>query len=137
MGLQQGIPARDAGYQNIQYLRKRMTFDGAGQGAVGTSAAFVIGRLPAGAIIQPQASGVDVTTVFNAATNNRLNVGIAGTPAKYGAVLSLLALGFVPCAVAVGHRLLVDTDILITPDVTGTAATTGDCDVLIAYILAN
>lgn len=131
------VGARDASTQQVHFLRKRITFDGAGTNAVGAGAAFVIGRIPAGAIILGPISGVDVNTVFNAGTNNRLNIGIAGTPAKYAATSSLLTAGFVPMAVAAGHRVTVDTDILVTPDVTGTAATTGDVDVVIAYIPYN
>lgn len=137
MGLQTGVPARDAGTQQVHFLRKRITFDGSGTNAVGTAAAFNIGTVPANSIILGPLSGVDVNTVFNAATNNRLNIGITGTPAKYAATSSLLALGFIPMAVAVGHRVAVDTAILVTPDVTGTAATTGDVDVVIAYIPYN
>lgn len=134
-GLQQGVPARNNNEQNVHYLRQGLTFDGS-RGS-GTGAAFVIGVIPAGSIIIGPISGVDVGTVFNAGTNNRLNIGISGTPAKYAATSSLLTAGFVAMAVAAGHRVTVDTPILVTPDVTGTAATTGDAEVVIAYIPPN
>lgn len=137
MGLQTGLPARNAGTQQVHFLRKRITFDGSGTNALPASAAFNIGTIPADSIILGPLSGVDVNTVFNAGTNNRLNIGISGTPAKYAATSSLLTAGFVPMAVAVGHRVTVDTTILVTPDVTGTAATTGDVDVVIAFIPYN
>lgn len=117
--------------QDVNYLRKNFVFGDA------ATVTFTIGILPAGAVILAPISGVDVQTVFNAGTNNRLNIGITGTTAKYGSVLSLLTAGFVPIAVAVGHKVTVDTPIIVTFDVTGTAATTGECYVTIAYISDN
>lgn len=131
MGLQNGIPARNDGYQGVQYLRKRVTVDTFGQGA------FVAGVIPAGAIFLAALSGVDTSTVFNAATTNRFQIGIAGAVSKYGLNLTAAALGFAPCAVAVGHRVTVDTPILVTPDITGGSQTTGDADILIAFLPPN
>lgn len=135
MGLNLDIPARDNSEQNIQFLRKRFSFDGSV--GVGIGAAIVIGKLRAGAIILGPISGIDTQTVFNAGTNNRFQIGIAGAVSKYGLNVTAAALGFAAIAVAVGHRLLVDTDILITPDVTGTAATTGEAEAIIAFINPN
>lgn len=129
MPLNNQQPARDAGYQNIQYLKRNVLF--------GSTGAFVLGRIPAGSIIVAPISGVDVSTVFNAGTANTVSIGIAGTPAKYASASSLAAVGFVPMAVAVGHKVTVDTDILVTPAVTGTAPTTGDADVVLAFIPPN
>lgn len=123
-------PARNDLYQNLQYIRKRIVF---GDGATTVS----VGTLPAGAVILAPISGVDVQTVFNYGTNNRINIGIAGTPAKYAANSSLTAVGFVPMAVAVGHHIDVDTEILVNLDLTGTVGTTGEARVLIAYVTAN
>jgi hypothetical protein len=127
-----GSIARNDYNQDIKYLAKRFT-----SVADATTATFTLGVLPAGATIIAPISGVDVLTVSNAGTNNRLNIGITGTTAKYAANSSLLTAGFVPMAVAVGHRVTVDTPIIVTLDITGTTPTTGDFDVFVAYILYN
>lgn len=136
MPLNKDVPARDNGEQNIQFLRKRFTFDGS-SGSAGIAAGVVVGRLKAGAIILGPISGIDTNTVFNAATNNRFQIGIAGAVSKYGLNVTAATLGFAPMAVAVGHRLAVDTDILVTPDVTGGSQTTGDAEAIIAFINPN
>jgi predicted membrane metal-binding protein len=129
MPLNNQTPARDAGYQNVQYFRKRIQFSDAI-----TTFTF---RIPAGSIILAPLSGVDVQTVFNAGTNNRLQIGISGAVSKYGLNVSMAALGFAPMAVAVGHKVTVETDILFTVDVSGTAATTGDAELVLAFINPN
>lgn len=130
MPLQNGTQARNDLFQDVQYIRRRILFsDGA--------ATVKIGTLPAGAMILAPISGVDVQTVFNYGTNNRVNIGVSGALAKYAANSSLTALGFVPMAVAVGHHVDVDTDIFAQVDVTGTAGTTGEARVIIAYMTAN
>lgn len=143
MGLQQGRPARNDGYQGVETFRQRVTFDGsagyaytANPDALGAGI-FYLGTIPAGSLIVAPISGVDVNTVFNAATNNRANIGISGTAAKYAATSSLLTAGFVAMAVAVGHRVAVDTPIIVTLDITGTAPTTGDVEFAIAFIPPN
>jgi hypothetical protein len=129
VGLNNQIPARDAGYQNVQYFRKRVQFT--------DTVLTTRFRIPAGAIILLPLSGVDVQTVFNAGTNNRVQIGDASGASKYGLNVSLAAVGFVPIAVAVGHKVAVETDIIVTLDVSGTAATTGDAEVILAFINAN
>lgn len=143
MGLQTGRPARNDGYENIQYFRQRITFDGSA-GLIYTAdrdglgaGIFNLGTLPNGAIMVAPISGVDVNTVFNAGTNNRLNIGISGTAAKYAATSSLLTAGFVAMAVAVGHRVAADTVIVVTLDITGTAPTTGDVEIVVAFVTPN
>jgi hypothetical protein len=129
MPLNANTSARDAGFQNVQYYRKRIQFsDGV------LTWKF---KIPAGAVILAPLTGVDVQTVFNFGTNNRVQVGDASGVSKYGLNLSLLALGFVPIAVAVGHKVTVDTDIVFTVDNSGTAATTGDAELVLAFIPAN
>lgn len=137
-----GNTARNNYDQDIAYLRKRVTFNGAaatnGGGTIAyTNTTITLGTIPAGATILAPISGVDVLTVFNAGTNNRLNIGITGTTAKYASVLTLLTAGFVPMAVAVGHTVDVDTPIILTLDITGTAPTTGDVTIVIAYTKGN
>ncbi|WP_112602780.1 hypothetical protein ACK83U_12465 [Rhizobium sp. WW22] len=129
MPLNANTTARDAGFQNVQYYRKRIQYtDGV------LTWKF---KIPAGAIILAPLSGVDVQTVFNFGTNNRVQIGDASNASKYGLNVSLAALGFAPMAVAVGHKVTVDTDIVFTVDNSGTAATTGDAELVLAYIPAN
>ena len=129
VGLNSQVPARDAGYQNVQYFRKRIQFSD-----TVTSTKF---RIPAGAIILAPLSGVDVQTVFNAGTNNRVQIGDASNASKFGLNVSLTALGFAPMAVAVGHKVTVETEVLFALDLSGTAATTGDAEVILAFINPN
>ena len=129
MPLNANTTARDAGFQNVQYYRKRIQYtDGV------MTWKF---KIPAGAIILAPLSGVDVQTVFNFGTNNRVQIGDASNASKYGLNVSLATLGFAPMAVAVGHKVTVDTDVVFTVDNSGTAATTGDAELVLAYIPAN
>lgn len=131
MGLQQGVPARDMGYQVIQYLKANVVF-----GDNGT--AKVLGKLPAGAIIVKAASGVHVTEAFNAGTTNTLNVGTDSNDDLFGTLLALGTTTFVPLDEAIGGFVLTDdTEITATVVLTGTAATTGAAVVYIAYIPGN
>ena len=88
MPLNANTTARDAGFQNVQYYRKRIQYtDGV------LTWKF---KIPAGAIILAPLSGVDVQTVFNFGTNNRVQIGDASNASKYGLNVSLAALGFAP-----------------------------------------
>lgn len=136
MPLQNGLPARDNSTQDIQFFRRRMSFDGS-VGLNAAAGAFILGRVRAGAIILPMLTGVDTLTVFNAATTNRFQIGVAGAVSRYGLNVTAATLGFAAVAVAIGHRVAVDTDILVTPDFTGTAATTGDVELILAFINPN
>lgn len=136
-----GTVARNNYDQDVAYLRKRITIAGASAGGLPTVAytntTINLGTIPAGATILSAISGVDVLTVFNAGTNNRMNIGITGSTAKYGSVLSLLTAGFVAMGVAVGHTVDVDTPLIATLDITGTTPTTGDFTIIIAFTKGN
>lgn len=129
MPLQTNLPARDALYQNIQYIKKRIAF--------GDTGAKVIGTLPAGAIVLKPISGAQVLTVFNAATTNVLDIGTTADDDLYATDLALGAVAFVPLDEAVSTYLTVDTTFTATYAQTGTAATTGDAWAIIAYIPTN
>lgn len=137
-----GTTARNNYDQDIAYLRKRVTFNGAaatngGPTIAYTNTTITLGVIPAGATILAPISGVDVLTVFNAGTNNNVAIGITGTTGKYATASSLLTVGFVPMAVAVGHTVDVDTTIIVTLNITGTAPTTGDVTIVLAYTKGN
>jgi len=119
-----GTTARQYSLQVVHYLRKGITFADGGK-------TVDVGILPAGAVIVKPISGVAVSTVFDAGT---LNIGIDGTPAKYGSALALSALAYVPIAAAVS--MAVDVDTPITAAVTG-APTAGAAEIIIAYVVDN
>jgi len=130
MGLNREMPARNDGYQDIQYLRKNITF--ADNGVV-----LKVGTLPAGAVIAKAISGVNVSTVFNAGTTNVLDIGTAADGDLFATDLALGTAGFIPLDEAVSMDVAVDTEITATVALSGTAATTGVGQVVIAYYLPN
>ena len=124
------IPARQYHTQQVHYLRKSITF-------ADDDVTVTVGVIPAGAVILPAASGVIVTTVFNAGTANVLDIGTTADPDLYATDLALGTLGQVTLDEAVSFLVSADTTITATPALTGTAATTGAGEVVIAYIPDN
>jgi hypothetical protein len=97
-----------------------------------------LGTIPSGSLILKPASGIHVSTVYNAGTNNLMNIGTSADDDLFGTVLSLLTATFVPLDEAVGgFRVTADTVITASHALTGTAATTGAGVVVIAYIPDN
>ncbi len=128
--------ARQLHTQQVHYLRKGITIaDAAKQ--------VLVGILPAGAQMLPTISGVYVREVFNAGTNNRLDIGITGDLDLYATDLAMGTKAFVAldeAATAAGVNtfyVTVDTPIWADVDVTGTAATTGQAEIVICYIADN
>lgn len=127
-----GSTARNYSKQMIHYLRKTITF--ADDGLTVT-----VGTIPAGSLVLKPISGVAVTTVFNAGSTNVLDVGPStdsGTD-LWATDLALGALAFVPLDEAVTFLVPVDTVVQAAVDLTGTAATTGSAEIIIAYIPDN
>lgn len=126
-----GSVARQYSYQLVHYMRKGFTY--ADNGTV-----LTLGVVPSGSLILKALSGVHVVTAFNAGTNNFLDVGTSANDDLFGTDLSLATTTFVPLDEAVGdYRVSADTTITATPGLTGTAATTGDGEIVIAYIPDN
>lgn len=124
-------PPRHISQQQVSYLRLGVTF--ADNGVVKT-----VGSIPAGALILKPLSGVQVITAFNAATTNTLDVGTAASGAVLASALSLTATAFVGLSAATGvYRVAADTVLTATVNLTGTAATTGDAEIVIAFIEDN
>lgn len=124
--------ARQYHQQMIHYLRKGVTF-------LDDGTTVTVGMIPAGALIVKPISGVAVTQVFNAGTTNVLDIGPstdAGTD-LWATDLALGALAFVPIDEAVSNLVTVDTVVQAAVDLTGTAATTGAAEIVIAYIPDN
>lgn len=120
--------ARQYNQQMIHFCRKSITYSDNGT-------ALEVGILPAGALILKPLSGVHITTAFNAGTNNYLDVGTTADDDLFGTDMSLATATFVPLDEAIGGYLLASaTRITATVGLTGTAATTGAGEVVIAYI---
>ncbi len=125
---QQGSLARYNTPQQPSFLRRRVTVANAG-------VPVLVGILPPLAVINKAASGVTVSTVFNAGTTNTVDIGITGTAGLYGTALSLTATNFVPVAQATSYLTSAagDTEVYATVNLAGTAATTGVADIIIWY----
>lgn len=127
-----GTVARQFHTQQIHYLRKSITY--ADDGTTVT-----VGTIPAGSLILKPISGVAVTTVFNAGSTNVLDIGPStdsGTD-LWATDLALGTLAFVPLDEAVTNLVSVDTIVQAAVDLTGTAATTGAAEIIIAFIPDN
>lgn len=125
-----GTVARQFHTQQIHYLRRSIVF-----GDNGT--ALTLGTIPAGSLILKPLSGVQVNTAFNAGTSNTLNVGTSADDNLYGTLLALGTVTFVPLDEAVSFVVSSDTVMTATVVLSGTAATTGAGEVVIAYIPDN
>lgn len=123
------IPAREYHTQQIHYLRKSIAYN--------DTFPVTVGKLPAGALIVKPISGVQVNTVFNAATTNVLDIGTDSNDDLYGTDLALGTATFVPLDEAVSMVVAAETLITATYAQTGTAATAGAGEVVIAYIPDN
>ncbi len=130
--LNNSVAPRDISYGVLQFLRKRITF-------AQNATAITIGRIPAGSLIHKAMSGVVVHTVTNAGTANVIDIGFINATTTdddyYGTDIATNALNFVPLDEAVtGYYVSVDTTITATLGLTGTTATTGDLEVIIAFV---
>jgi hypothetical protein len=120
-------PARQYPAQLVHYLRKSLAYT--------DSAAVVVGTIPAGALILKPASGVHVTTAFNAGTTNVIDVGTTADDDLFGTDLAAGTATFVPLDEAIGGFVVAsDTTITATYAQTGTAASAGAAEVVIAYV---
>lgn len=125
------MTARQFHTQQVHYLRRGITFADNG-------VAVTVGEIPAGALILKPASGVHVVTVFNAGTSNVLDIGTSADDDLFGTDLALGTANFVPLDESIGgYRVAATTTITATVALSGTAATTGDAEVVIAYIPDN
>ena len=143
--LNTSIPARDAGYQLVHFLRKRFNIGGAG--GLATTVSQNLGVLPANAAVVGGLSGVWQMVDLDGTTNT-LDVGYsidslsASDVNAYSTALALAITtgGYVPfdeLVAATGVTAKprsVETNVIVT--FTGTA-TTGAIDVILGYVPAN
>ena len=123
--------AREFHTQQIHYLRKTITYED------GDAYVATVGTIPAGATIVKAISGVYVNVVTDFGTTNDVDIGVVGNNDLYATSLSTATLGFVPLDEAVSPTVSVDTVITAETDFTGTAASQGEVEVVIAYIPDN
>lgn len=126
------VPARDINYGVVQFLRKRIQY-------TDNAVAITVGKIPAGSLIHKAMSGIVVHVVTNAGTANVIDIGYikaSGTDDDYfGTDISTAALNFVPLDETVtGYYVSEETTITATLGLTGTTATTGDLEVIIAFV---
>lgn len=128
--------ARQLATQQIHYLRCGISFADNG-------VAKVVGIIPAGSQMVNLISGVYVREVFNAGTTNVLDIGTSANDDLYGTDIALGTKAFVALDEAATATdvntwyVTVDTTITATVALSGTAATTGLAEVIIAYIPDN
>ena len=131
MGLQNSIPARNDGYQNVQFLRKNITYADMGK-------LITLGTIPANALILKPISGVQVNTVFNSATTTVLDIGTTADGDLFVTDLDVkTAAAFVPLDEAVSMVVASDTTLTAQLAETGAAATAGAAVIVIAFIPPN
>lgn len=126
-----GDVGREYHTHQVHYLRKYFTYADAGT-------TFTMGTLPPGAAVID--AGVVVATVFNAGTNNRIDIGTEDDTDDFATDLSLLTKGrIVADEMATADNLYSTSAKLVklVVDVTGTAATTGVAIAYVAYIVAE
>lgn len=114
----------------VSCLFKTVSFDTAG---IGSASTVGVGQLPAGSLhIQ---TAVRIKTVFNAGTTNVLTVGTATDGDHFieaGDVVET-ALGLTLSDRNIGEVFTSDTTIYVRYEQTGTAATTGEADIVFIY----
>lgn len=121
--------ARDLGIQAVHYLRKTISL-----GDLNITTGIKVGTVPASARIIDCVVVID--TVFNAGTTNVFTVGTsAGSNADIAASGDVTEGSVGANRSTIGSKLAFasDTDIFAQYTQTGTAATTGKAEVMIAY----
>jgi hypothetical protein len=111
--------ARQLATQQTHYLRCGITY--ADNGLVKT-----VGIIPAGSQMINLTSGVYIREVFNAGTTNVLDIGTTADDDLYATATNVNT-----------WYVTVDTTITATVALSGTAATTGQAEIIIAYIPDN
>lgn len=127
-----GTTARNNMQQDVQTLRGVVRY------SHGASAEVVIGTLPIGAIVV--GGGVLVTTVFDAGTNNNIDVGTKADTDGFATALAMTSKGlkaFDELATSDDLYMTADTVIVAKLALTGTAATAGEAIVFVQFIAAN
>lgn len=113
--------------QQVHYFRKRVNYNDAGIGA-----GVLVGTLPAGA--QLTGLNVRVNTAFNAGTTNALN---CGTSALGTQIFTDVATAGARTPTVPNLSFATDTDFYVSYAQTGTVASAGQADIVIAFVPNN
>lgn len=125
------ISGREYPQQMVHYFRKAFTFADA-------LAVLSLGWLPPGGCVIR--AGVVVTTLFNAGTNNRLDIGTSADDDEFATDLALGTVGVIVAdemATTNGAYSSTGIELTATVDVTGTTATTGAGIIWVEYLANN
>lgn len=116
---------------NPAYISKSFAFN---TGGIGTAETVQVGTLPTGALVTQTI--VRVKEAFNAATTNVIIVGTAADDDEFIAAgdVDESATDTTFSARSAGIVLTADTPVYVKYTQTGTAATTGQADVVVTYI---
>lgn len=126
------IPARDAGEQQVHFLRKAIDLN--------SGAAITIGKIPAGASVV--GGGVHIKTAFDATTTKTLDIGFVGATTDvdaYATALTLAAVGYIvldELGSTTNIQGTVEHTVTATLNLAG-ASTTGVADIIIQYVTNN
>lgn len=129
-----GSDARQYEQQLLHFIRRQISFD---TFQIGTDATVKVGTLPNGAVIYDAI--VKVSTAFNAGTTNYINVGTADDD---DAIVDQDDIDATAAEWQSSRRgcdltLTADTPVYVTYDQSGTAATAGVAEIIVAYIPDN
>lgn len=122
-------PATDLRLPAVHVLRKAIAYSD------GATAVVTVGVVPAGSIVLR--GGVAVTTAFNAATANVLDIGTSADDDGFATDLALGTVGVIvvdEMATSNDAYCASDTTIIATLALSGTAATAGAGHVWVEYI---
>ncbi len=122
-------PATDLRMNAVHYLRAPIAFSDL------TGKVYTLGVVPAGSLVLR--GGVCVTTVFNAASTNLLDIGTSADDDGFATDLALGTVGVIvvdEMATSNDAYCASDTTIIATLAMSGTAATTGAGFVWVEYI---
>lgn len=119
----------------LHTLRRRLTFNNPG-----TTLALTVGVLPPGSVVV--SGGLNVTTAFNGATTDLVDVGIS-TPSvdanEYASALDVATVGFKPfddlASVSVGYNDSLPITVTATYTDASANATAGVADVVVNYVI--
>lgn len=126
---------RELPWPAVAYIAKRFQHNTPG---IGVAQTVVVGNLPAGAIITKALAVVH--TVFNAVSSNVVLVGTSTmseifTASTGGSLVTEGTTGAYPSAAAIGQLVPDGGEVVyVQYTQTGTAATTGDCSIIIEYV---
>lgn len=114
----------------VSYLYKDTAYN---TSSIGTGVS--IGTVPSGGIILPH--HVNITTAYNAATTNVLELGTTGDPDHYVAVgdVDETTIAFTANITTGCEEVASDTEVFVKYTESGTAATAGASTVILPYII--